>query len=66
VGQSDVYVGTAALGCPPGEARLPDIVHLTLSSRAKVAVCERTATPSKDPYTRVLMSRLPLLPKIRR
>ena len=29
---SEVYVGTAALGCPPGKARLPDIVHLALSS----------------------------------
>jgi hypothetical protein len=24
---SEVYVGTAALGCPPAEARLPEVVH---------------------------------------
>ena len=35
---SEVYVGTAALGCPPGEARLPDVVHLALSSLSEVAV----------------------------
>lgn len=54
--RSDIYTrtgiptGAAALGCPPGKARLPGVVHLALSSRAKLSFAKRTATKSKDPY----------------